>query len=103
MHDLVFTGTLVCLAYVLAGYGISALILTASALDIPIRSRETLAEGFDVLVRSRFAPPVTVIVPAFNEQDMILITVHSVLAFDYPELEVIIVDDGSTDATFDVL
>ena len=100
MHDLVFTGTLVCLAYMLAVYGISALILTVSGLDNTIRSRETLAEDFDVLVRSRFTPPVSVIVPAFNEQDMILITLRSVLAFDYPELEVIVIDDGSTDGTF---
>ena len=100
MHELVFTGTLVCLAYMLAVYGISALILTISGLDNTIRSRETLAEDFDVLVRSRFTPPVSVIVPAFNEQNMILITLRSVLAFDYPELEVIVVDDGSTDGTF---
>ncbi len=45
----------------------------------------------------------SVLVPAYNEEAMVLITVRSVLAFDYPELEVIIVDDGSTDRTFEVL
>ena len=87
----------------LALYGIYAVVLIVSALDNAIRSRETLAEDFEVLVHSRFTPPVSVIVPAYNEQEMVAITVQSVLAFEYPELEVIIVDDGSTDRTFEVL
>lgn len=49
-----------------------------------------------------FRPPVTVIVPAYNEEKVIERTVRSVLASDYPALRVIVVDDGSKDATFDV-
>ncbi len=103
MYSLVYWGTLVCLAYMLALYGLYAVVLIFSALDNAIRSRETLAEDFDVLVHSRFTPPVSVIVPAYNEQEMVAITLQSVLAFEYPELEVIIVDDGSTDGTLEVL
>jgi cellulose synthase/poly-beta-1,6-N-acetylglucosamine synthase-like glycosyltransferase/peptidoglycan/xylan/chitin deacetylase (PgdA/CDA1 family) len=47
-----------------------------------------------------FKPPVTVIVPAYNEEKVIERTVRSVLASDYPQLKVIVVDDGSADATF---
>ncbi len=103
MHAAVYWGTLVCLGYMLAVYAMSALLLIVSALDNTIRARETLAESFDVLGRSRFTPPVSVIVPAYNEEGMVVTTVQSVLAFDYPELEVIVVDDGSTDRTFEVL
>lgn len=46
---------------------------------------------------------VSVIVPAYNMQDYIAETLRSVLASDYPQLEVIVVDDGSTDATADVV
>lgn len=49
-----------------------------------------------------FKPAVTVIVPAFNEEKVIERTVRSVLASDYPKLKVIVVDDGSRDATFTV-
>ena len=44
-------------------------------------------------------PPVSVIVPAYNEEVGIAATVRSLIASDYPDLEVIVVDDGSTDAT----
>lgn len=103
MHAVVYWATLVCLGYMLAVFGMSALVLIFSALDNAIRSRETLAHDFDVLSRSRFTPPVSVLVPAYNEEEMIAVTLRSVLAFDYPELEVIVVDDGSTDRTFEVL
>jgi cellulose synthase/poly-beta-1,6-N-acetylglucosamine synthase-like glycosyltransferase/peptidoglycan/xylan/chitin deacetylase (PgdA/CDA1 family) len=59
-------------------------------------------------VRSReyedgFAPPVSVIVPAFNEVVGVERAVRSLAAGDYPELEVIVVDDGSTDGTGDLV
>ncbi|MCI0689815.1 MAG: glycosyltransferase, partial [Sporichthyaceae bacterium] len=43
--------------------------------------------------------PVTVILPAFNEAANIAAAVQSVVASDYPHVEVIVVDDGSTDDT----
>jgi cellulose synthase/poly-beta-1,6-N-acetylglucosamine synthase-like glycosyltransferase/peptidoglycan/xylan/chitin deacetylase (PgdA/CDA1 family) len=59
-------------------------------------------------VRSReyedeFAPPVSVIVPAFNEAVGIERSVRSLAGSDYPELDVIVVDDGSTDGTGDLV
>ena len=48
-------------------------------------------------------PLVSVIVPAFNEGKLILASVESLLKQDYPLVEIIIVDDGSTDGTAGVL
>ncbi|SBW18811.1 polysaccharide deacetylase [Candidatus Protofrankia californiensis] len=50
-----------------------------------------------------FRPPVSVIIPAYNEAVGIADTVHSMVANDYPDLEVIVVDDGSTDGTADIV
>src|ERR1017187_9360635 len=50
-----------------------------------------------------FQPLVSVLVPAYNEADAIVYTVNSVLESDYPNLEVIVVNDGSTDGTGDLL
>jgi cellulose synthase/poly-beta-1,6-N-acetylglucosamine synthase-like glycosyltransferase/spore germination protein YaaH/peptidoglycan/xylan/chitin deacetylase (PgdA/CDA1 family) len=50
-----------------------------------------------------FRPPVTVIVPAYNEEKVIEDTVRSVLESDYPALRVIVVDDGSKDETAEVV
>jgi cellulose synthase/poly-beta-1,6-N-acetylglucosamine synthase-like glycosyltransferase len=47
------------------------------------------------------APPITVIVPAHNEEGSIRIAVRSLLKLDYPQLEVIVVNDGSIDRTLE--
>jgi cellulose synthase/poly-beta-1,6-N-acetylglucosamine synthase-like glycosyltransferase/peptidoglycan/xylan/chitin deacetylase (PgdA/CDA1 family)/spore germination protein YaaH len=45
-------------------------------------------------------PAVAVLVPAYNEEKVIVRTVCSVLNSDYSRLRVIVIDDGSTDKTF---
>ncbi len=50
-----------------------------------------------------FKPPVTVIIPAYNEAKVIGKTLKSVLASDYPNLKVVVVDDGSKDQTAEVI
>jgi len=44
-------------------------------------------------------PSLTVIVPAYNEEDVIQLTLKSLLKVDYPEMKIIVVDDGSNDKT----
>ncbi|RMF85319.1 MAG: glycosyltransferase [Nitrospinota bacterium] len=44
-------------------------------------------------------PLVSVILPALNEEQTIAYTIRSLLHQDYPNLEIIVVDDGSTDQT----
>ncbi|HEX6683349.1 MAG TPA: bifunctional polysaccharide deacetylase/glycosyltransferase family 2 protein [Candidatus Limnocylindrales bacterium] len=51
----------------------------------------------------QFLGPVSVIVPAFNERANIAATVRSLVDSDYPQLEVIVVDDGSTDGTAEIV
>jgi cellulose synthase/poly-beta-1,6-N-acetylglucosamine synthase-like glycosyltransferase/peptidoglycan/xylan/chitin deacetylase (PgdA/CDA1 family) len=50
-----------------------------------------------------FHPSVSVLIPAFNEEKVIAASLGSVLASTYPDLEVVIVDDGSTDGTREVV
>jgi biofilm PGA synthesis N-glycosyltransferase PgaC len=45
------------------------------------------------------APPVSVIVPAYNEEAVIESALRSLLELDYPAYEVIVIDDGSSDGT----
>jgi cellulose synthase/poly-beta-1,6-N-acetylglucosamine synthase-like glycosyltransferase len=44
-------------------------------------------------------PPVSVIVPAYNEGPVLERAIQSLLRLDYPEYEVLIIDDGSSDST----
>lgn len=48
-------------------------------------------------------PRVSVLIPAYNESARIAATVEACLALEYPDLEVVVVDDGSTDGTSDVV
>ena len=50
-----------------------------------------------------YAPHVSVLIPAYNEESVIVGTVRAALASDYSPLEVIVVDDGSADLTGDLL
>jgi peptidoglycan-N-acetylglucosamine deacetylase len=50
-----------------------------------------------------FQPPVSVVIAAYNEEKVIARTVRSILENGCAALEVIVVDDGSKDATIDVL
>jgi biofilm PGA synthesis N-glycosyltransferase PgaC len=44
-------------------------------------------------------PPATVLIPAHNEAEVIAGTLQAACRIDYPRFEIVVVDDGSTDAT----
>ncbi len=67
------------------------------------RFRESEDEIYHLLSASIFSLPVSIIIPARNEENWIADSVRSVLRLNYPEFEVIIVDDGSSDATLQAL
>jgi len=50
-----------------------------------------------------FYPGIAVVVPAYNEQTTIGESVQALLALNYPELEIVVVNDGSTDDTLERL
>jgi len=50
-----------------------------------------------------YEPTVSVLIPAYNEEAVILDTVRSVLASKYPRLEVLVIDDGSIDHTAELV
>ena len=48
-------------------------------------------------------PPVSIIVPAYNEEVTAAATIESLLKLEYPNFEIIFVDDGSKDRTYEVM
>jgi cellulose synthase/poly-beta-1,6-N-acetylglucosamine synthase-like glycosyltransferase/peptidoglycan/xylan/chitin deacetylase (PgdA/CDA1 family)/spore germination protein YaaH len=50
-----------------------------------------------------YAPFVSVIVPAYNEELVIKNTISSLLQSDYENYEIIVIDDGSTDKTSEIV
>lgn len=64
---------------------------------------EEETEGYETITASSFTSPVSIIIPAHNEEKIILNCVESVLNLKYPKFEIIIVDDGSDDRTLGLL
>ena len=52
---------------------------------------------------SPYAPGVSIVAPAYNESKTIVDNVNSLLQLDYPNFEVVIVNDGSKDNTLELL
>jgi cellulose synthase/poly-beta-1,6-N-acetylglucosamine synthase-like glycosyltransferase len=46
-----------------------------------------------------YQPPVSILIPAYNEEGSIVSSVHSLLGLEYPEFEIVVINDGSTDNT----
>lgn len=54
-------------------------------------------------IYSGMEPPVSILIPAYNEQTTIIGSTLSMLQLDYPEFELVVVNDGSTDNTLQTL
>ena len=75
------------------------LLMVSGLYENGRRRREHRSVDYDTIAGSRFAPGVSILVPAFNETATIVPTLHAGLALDYPEFELIVINDGSTDDT----
>lgn len=55
------------------------------------------------IIKYSSIPPISIIISAFNEKNTIINTLNSAIKVNYPFLEIIVVNDGSTDNTLDLL
>lgn len=88
MHVLFYISLLVILMSVVVG------ILLAEFLQIFRKPKRR---------HKNYYPLVSVVIPAYNEEEVLHKTVRSVLKSRYKNLEIIIIDDGSTDKTWSVI
>lgn len=92
-----------------ANYGFFVYYLTANAIYLALlvlaicRNNEhqhrLSSLRLERVRQSPFTPPITLIVPARNEQACIVLSVGSLLKLEYPALEIVVVNDGSEDNT----
>ncbi|MDP8206949.1 MAG: glycosyltransferase [Candidatus Electryonea clarkiae] len=70
-----------------------------------LRKYSRRLQSFDVeeLVASAGAPPITLLAPAYNEEATCVEAIKSLLTLNYPEFEIIIINDGSKDSTVETL
>lgn len=85
--------------------GVNGIYLTLSAMAAVALYRNWQYREISELpmTYSVMAPPISVLIPAFNEETTIAATVHSILQLTYSEFEVIVINDGSKDGTLQAL
>ena len=74
-------------------------LFVLSLFEIFRHIRRVKYSGFAEFNRSPETPPVAVLIPVYNEENVVLRSVCSALASDYPNFEVIVINDGSSDGT----
>jgi cellulose synthase/poly-beta-1,6-N-acetylglucosamine synthase-like glycosyltransferase len=101
--DALILFNLVLAVYFLAGIGGYGALMAMSWISVCLHKRRCNRESLQPLRESPVAPPVTIVMPAWNEQEVIVDAVRGVLTVDYPTLQVCVVDDGSSDETLERL
>ena len=91
------------LAYFLAINSFYALLLILSIPELWTHWHLTEDEHVQRLLGVDALPPLSVLVPAYNEEVTIVASLLSFLTLEYPRHEVVLVNDGSTDRTIDRL
>lgn len=89
--------------YTLAINGIYLLLLLFSTLRIGSEARLWESDLTRILAGPGILPTISLVVPAYNEEANIVESVNSLLSLSYPSYEIIVVNDGSSDATMHAL
>lgn len=79
------------------------LILFAASARKLRAERGLRAAAYEDALNSAFTPPLSIIVPAYNEEVGIVSSIRSLLSINYREYEIIVVNDGSKDNTVEKL
>jgi cellulose synthase/poly-beta-1,6-N-acetylglucosamine synthase-like glycosyltransferase len=93
----------VFLGYFVCYNGYMLLLIALSARQVRRRVAGHFIEDLDLIDQSDYTKPLTMVVPAFNEEVTIVDSVTNLIQCDYPRFEVVVVNDGSSDRTLEVL
>jgi cellulose synthase/poly-beta-1,6-N-acetylglucosamine synthase-like glycosyltransferase len=99
LSDILLLVGWVVLGYYLLVNGVYLLVHIAALYELRADLKKRAAGTMFQRFSSPFFPGVTVVVPAYNEEAVIVESVQSMLNLNYPELEIIVVNDGSDDTT----
>lgn len=94
--------------YLLAYYSISInvsylILLLFSYRNLLRQTKQWNLKNLTMLFRNKMLPTISIIAPAYNEEKSIVGSTNSLLNLKYPEYELLIVNDGSTDQTLNTL
>ncbi len=93
-----YIDTLVLL-YFLALNFVYGMLISLSVYELVARMASRLPEFDNIFLSQESSPPISILVPAFNEEASIVDSVRALMQLIYPSLNVIVINDGSTDET----
>ncbi|WP_172197910.1 glycosyltransferase family 2 protein [Saccharibacillus qingshengii] len=79
------------------------LFLTAAAARSLWRERDLSEIQYSTVLETELVPPLSIIVPAYNEEINIVGSVRSLLSINYKQFEIVVVNDGSKDRTVPIM
>ncbi|HEY1952019.1 MAG TPA: glycosyltransferase family 2 protein [Gemmatimonadaceae bacterium] len=103
VNAILFKGQGPVLAYFMAVNGWYLILLISSLLELRRHMLLITDESRHLLLSSTLSPTISILAPAFNEEATIETSLRALLALQYPNLEIIVISDGSKDKTVQVL
>src|SRR5690242_7983493 len=92
-----------CFAYLGVVFCVDVVLLAVASIENLRRLRQRRAETLESVFASEYVFPVSVVVPVYNEEAVVAPVVRSLLRMEYPQHEIVVVNDGSTDGTLALL
>jgi len=96
LFQIIYYLSILIFSFVLLGYAIKTIMFILSVIWI-VHEKKIINRSID------FYPKVSMLIPAFNEEQTIIENITHVINNEYSDLEIIVVNDGSTDQTLSLL
>lgn len=90
------------MAYVGLSAGVYLFMYAAAARSL-WRDRDLSPIQYSTVLETELVPPLSIVVPAYNEEVNIVGSVRSLLGINYKQFEIVVVNDGSKDRTADIM
>ncbi len=91
------------LIYFVALQTFYTILIVLAVIEIARHQARRLPELDPAVLMEKSTPPITILVPAHNEEKHVVDTVFGLLDLEYPSFEILVINDGSSDETLERL
>lgn len=103
LGEIIQRAEVVVLFYFVGVNSLYGVLLISATVEMIGSRRRSWRQDKSALLGSAVAPRISMLAPAYNEGRTVAESVRSLLTMRYPNLEIVLINDGSTDDTMDVL